>query len=429
MKNEMKIDVLSKMFEPVKIPRMLKVRQKFPDDRIRDIPARICEQVSRPQIAERIRPGMRIAITCGSRGIADIHIVMRELVAQLRRYGAEPFIIPAMGSHGGATADGQRLVLEHLGVTESFCGCPIKSSMEVVQIGIADNGDPVYIDKNAHEADGIVLVGRVKPHTDFQSVYESGLVKMMVIGLGKQKGAESCHRLGPDHLPRRIEMFAHCVADNAKILFGLALVENAYYKLECIRALTKDEIFTEEPKILQTAYRSIAQILFKELDVLIVDEIGKEISGGGADPNVTGRFPTDCTKQIAVNATMCVYLSLTEATDGNACGMGLADITTQRLFDQIDFSKTYPNSITSTLLHPSKLPMVMRNDYDAIRLAIYACRCQNRNQVKIVRIQNTERLDEIWISEALLEAARLMPQIEILSEPAKLVFDEQGNLF
>ena len=182
-------------------------------------------------------------------------------------------------------------------------------------------------------------------------------------------------------------------------------------------------------KILQYAYRRIAQIPFKKLDVLIVDEIGKEISGGGADPNITGRFPNPITKEIAVQATCCAYLSLTKETNGNACGVGLADITTQRLFDQIDFAKTYPNSITSTLLHPSKIPIVMKNDYDAMRLAIYACRCQDRSKAKIVRIVNTEQLSEMWISEALLLDAKNMANVKILTEAQPMVFDENGNLF
>ncbi len=425
----MDIPILETMLAPIQLPRFVKIRQSFDASCVANIGFKIRGELERAAIREKLRPGMKIAVTCGSRGIADIHIVIRELVHQLQEMGTEPFVIPAMGSHGGATAEGQREVLAHLGVTEAFIGCPIRATMEVRQVATADNGDPVYADKFAVEADGVILVGRIKPHTDFSSTYESGLVKMMVIGLGKQKGAESCHRLGPEHLPRRIEMFSHFVADHVNILFGLGLVENADYKLCMIQALTKEEIFQEEPKILQYAYRRIAQIPFKKLDVLIVDEIGKEISGGGADPNITGRFPNPITKEIAVQATCCAYLSLTKETNGNACGVGLADITTQRLFDQIDFAKTYPNSITSTLLHPSKIPIVMKNDYDAMRLAIYACRCQDRSKAKIVRIVNTEQLSEMWISEALLLDAKNMANVKILTEAQPMVFDENGNLF
>lgn len=422
------IPVLSKLFEPIALPRMVRVRQKFPDARLTDIGASVREALDRDAIRRQIRPGMKIAVACGSRGVTDIDQVVRHVVRALQEAGAEPFVFPAMGSHGGATAEGQRKVLAQLGVTEAACGCPIVSSMEVVQVATAENGDPVYVDKHAWEADGIVLTGRIKPHTDFQSTYESGLVKMMVIGLGKQKGAESCHRLGPDYLPGRILLYARHVAARAKILFGVGVVENAYHQLCRLEALTVPEIFEREPELLQYAYRNMAQILFKDLDVLVVDEIGKELSGGGADPNVTGRFPTDCTKDIAVRATCCVYLRLTEATDGNACGLGLADIITERLFNQIDFAKTYPNSITSTLLHPSKIPMVMESDRDALRLALYACRCQDRARARVVRVTNTEALSEIQISEGLLEQARQIEQVEILSEPEALAFDSGGNL-
>lgn len=425
----MDIPILDTMLAPIKLPNFVRVLQTFDHSHIEDIAQAIQAQLSRAAIRSQLRPGMSIAVTCGSRGIADIDIVLRELVQQLQALGTNPFIIPAMGSHGGATAERQRTVLAQLGVTEERIGCPIHATMDVVQVATADNGDPVYVDRFAAQADGIILVGRIKPHTDFSSTYESGLVKMMVIGLGKQKGAESCHRLGPEFLPNRIERFSHYVADNVNLLFGLGLVENAYDKLCLIRALTKDEIFTEEPILLQYAYQQFAQIPFKQLDVLVVDEIGKEISGGGADPNVTGRFPNPITKAVAVQATCCVYLRLTKQTNGNACGVGLADIITQHLLDQIDFAKTYPNSITSTLLHPSKIPIVMKNDYDAMRLALYACRCQDRKKAKIVRIVNTAQLSEMWISEALIPEAQAMPQIELLTAPQPMPFDSHGDLF
>lgn len=421
--------MVSKILQGVPLPRMVKIRQKFLRDRVEDIPATVRAELSRPCIREKVHPGMYVALTCGSRGVANIPLILREIATFLKEAGAHPFIVPAMGSHGGATADGQCKVLQSYGVTEQFCGCPIRATMEVRQIATTKDGEPVVIDRFAAEADGIIPVNRIKPHTDFQYIYESGLMKMMTIGLGKQKGAENCHRLGPDHLARRIETFANYILDNAQILFGVGTVENAYDETCLLRALTPDEIRTQEPEILKYAYRSMAQILFKDIDVLVVDRIGKEISGSGADPNITGSFATNCVKEGIVKARKRVYLDLTDITDGNACGVGLCDVITERLYRKIDFDKTYPNSITSTILNASKIPIFMKNQCEALKLGIYASNCPDQKKVKLVRIATTMELSEILISEALLGEARANPQIEILSEATEMMFDSKGDLF
>ena len=421
--------VVDRILENVPLPKMVRVRQKFDSSHIENISVAVRTELMRSNISDRVKPGMKIAVSCGSRGVANINLILKEIVAVLNELGAEPFIFPAMGSHGGATAVGQKKILYSYGVTEAFCGCPILSSMEVKQIATTPTGEPVYIDKNAAEADGIIPVNRIKPHTDFQYTYESGLMKILTIGMGKQKGAEICHSWGPDHLAARIEMIANLIMENANILFGVGTVENAYDQTCILRALTPEEIKSEEPKILLQAYNRMAQIYFKNIDVLVVDEIGKEISGSGADPNITGHFATNCVKPGMVNASKRVYLDLTEETDGNAVGIGMCDITTLRAVEKVDFGKTFPNSITSTILSAAMIPLFLKNQREAIKCGIYSCNCRDQSQVKLVRIKNTMNLGEIEISEALLDEALRKPAGEILSEPEFMRFDASGNLF
>ncbi len=264
-----------------------------------------------------------------------------------------------MGSHGGATAEGQRRVIEGYGVTEAFIGCEIRSSMETVLIGTAPNGKPVRIDKNACEADGIIVCGRVKPHTGFRGPYESGIMKMMAIGLGKQFGAEIIHEDGFGRFREYIPMFGTVILRNAPILCGLALLENGYDQTREIVSLTPEEIITKEPELLLRAKGYMPRILFDSCDVLIVDQMGKNISGDGMDPNISGRFPTPFAEG-GINAQRVAVLDLTEESHGNACGIGLADITTSRLFHKIDLEQTYPNAITNTVVGEMKIPMIMK---------------------------------------------------------------------
>lgn len=422
-------ETVSKILENIPLPRMVKVRQQFNRDIIENIPEKVLEELSRPEICERIKPGMSIALTCGSRGVANIRIILREVASFLKEHGANPFIVPAMGSHGGATSEGQKKILNSFGVTEDFCKCPIRATMEVCQIATTKDGEPVYIDKYAAKADGIIPINRIKPHTDFQYTYESGVMKIMAIGLGKQKGAETIHNWGPDYLSRRIEMFANHILDNANVLFGVGLVENAYDETCLIHAMTPDEIRNEEPIILKYAYKSMAQIMFKNIDILVVDKIGKEISGSGADPNITGRFATDCVKEGMVHSSKSIYFDLTDKTDGNACGVGLCDIITERLYKKIDIDKTYPNSITSTILNASKVPIFVKNQKEALQLGVYSSNCRDWSKVKIVRIATTADVSEIYISEGLLPEAKDNPMIQIISEPEEMIFDENGDLF
>lgn len=422
-------DSVSQIISPIELPKMVKVRQRFARSIIGDIPSAVRSELEQARIRGLIRPGMSIAITGSSRGIASLAVVLREIAIVLREWGAKPFIIPAMGSHGGATAEGQRRILTAHGITEENCNCPVRSTMEVKNVGETPDGQAVFIDRYAAEADGIVVVNRIKPHTDFQFTYESGLMKMMAIGLGKQYGAQQCHSRGVYCLPEQIEMFARCILEKTPIVFGVGLVENAYDELCSLRVLTAAEIPEEEPSILRTAYDAMAQIYFKDIDILIVDYIGKEISGAGADPNITGRFATGCLKAGKVKAKILTFLDVTDESDGNACGVGFADITTQRLYEKIDIDKMYPNSITSNLLLTGRIPICMKNQREAIQLAMHAACCTDPNRVRIVRIPSTASLDEIHISQALLHQADKLPQVDVLSGPENMAFDASGNLF
>lgn len=410
------------------IPRFCKIRQKFDDYKILDIESEVKKKLQRSGTLDRVKPGQSIAITSGSRGVANIAVITKTIVDEVKRVGANPFIVPTMGSHGGATAEGQKEVLEGNGITEESMGCPIKSSMETVQVGVSEYGKPVRIDKNANEADGIIVVGRVKFHTAFTGKYESGLLKMITIGLGKQFGAQICHSDSFKYMEKNVTSIAREAIKQCKILFGVATVENSCDQTRHIEAIPSEKFFEEEPALLEESKANMAGVLFKEFDVLIVDEVGKNISGSGMDPNITGTFPTPY-KTGGANKQRTVVLDITDESHGNGTGLGAADFTVQRAFDKMDFEMTYPNALTAIVTLNAKLPITLANDKLAIKAAIQTCSGIDHNNARVVRIKNTLELEEILISEALLEEARNNPRIEILDEPKELIFDENGNLF
>ncbi len=420
------------LIKDVPIPKMVRVRERFDDTHIPDeqlIPT-LVRELSRPALAERIRPGQRIAITCGSRGIYRYAEMAKTIVDFVKERGAEPFIVAAMGSHGGATSEGQRQILADYGITEQAMGCPVLCDMDTVVIGVSPiRHKQVRIDRNAAGADGILLFNRVKPHTSYRGRYESGLMKMMAIGLGKQHGADDIHGQSPAIMHELIEEYGRTILENTPVLGGIALIENAYDRTYKLQGMTPDEILSEEPKLRDESYTTIAHLLFDKTDVLVVDQIGKNISGDGMDPNVSGRF---CTKYASggIDAEKVVVLDLTDETHGNAQGVGLADVTTRRLVNKMKLEMTYPTGVTNTFLHLMKIPMIMDNDREAIQLALRSCpEAEDRNHMKLIRIPNTAHVEYIEISEGLLEQARTNPNIEILSEPYEWQFDEAGNLF
>ena len=419
--------IVDNLLAGVELPKFVRIRQQFPSDHIapEQIRDTVFQELNQPQILQTIQPGMSVCITCGSRGIDNIVAITRSVVEFCRERGAKPFAIPAMGSHGGATDEGQLEVLHSFGITEETIGCPIRSSMQTALIGTTEDGRPVHIDHYAAAADAIILINRIKPHTSFRGTYESGLMKMMAIGLAKQKGAETCHAEGFPQMHRMVPLFGKAILQQAPIAFGLGILENAFDKTAQLHALTPAEIIEREPILLQEAAKLMPSLGFKDCDVLVVDEIGKNISGCGMDPNITGVFATPGMTG-GINAQRRCILSLTPQTHGNGYGMGAADVITRRLFDQLDLNIIYPNSITSTSLGFSKIPMIMANDRAAIQLCLRTCNRIDRNAPRIIRIKNTLELSEFEISEAMLP--EMNENMQALTEPYTLPFDEQGNL-
>lgn len=412
---------------------MVEVRQKVESPKLDDYVSAIREELNRMRLSEKIKPGWRIAITAGSRGIACYAGILATVVEEVKKAGGEPFLVPAMGSHGGATPEGQLEVLKSLGITPETVGAPICSSMEVDEVGRLDNGTPVYVDRYALRADGIIVVGRVKPHTDFKGRIESGLMKMITIGLGKQKGAEMIHwnRSGGYH--KLMPAAARLIMEETPILLGLAVVENARHEIAVVKALEPDEIEEEELKLLEEAKELMARIPFKEIDVLIVEEIGKNISGVGMDTNVIGRFwlPGE-TEPRASRIKRIVVLDLSEETHGNAIGIGLADVTTKRAVSKIDYDATYVNCLTAGHIETGKIPPFLPNDRDAIATALRTCGPIDPERAKVVRIRNTLELERFLVSESLAEMVHSDPElsrrVEVLSEPREMQFDVLGTL-
>jgi hypothetical protein len=412
---------------------MVEVRQKIPSPRLEDFVSAIREELKNVGLSAKVQPGAKIAITAGSRGIAHLPEIMATVVEEVKKVGGEPFLITAMGSHGGATPEGQIAVLRSLGVTPERVGAPIRATMEVDAIGRLDNGTPVYVDRNALTADGIIVVGRVKPHTDFKDTIESGLMKMMVIGLGKQRGAEMIHRFKSEGFHRLLPQAARLIMKQAPITVGLAIVENAWHQIAVIKAVTPENMESEEMNLLAKAKSLLGRIPFKEIDVLIVEEIGKEISGTGMDTNVTGKFwlPGEH-DPLAPDIKRIVVLDLTEATHGNAIGIGLADITTQKVVSKIDYQAMFVNVLTSGNAITGKTPVFLPNDRDAITMALHVCGAITPHTAKIVRIKNTQNLEQMWISESLYQAVKANPELqktlELHGEPREMQFDVLGTL-
>lgn len=421
-------NVVSRLAASTRLPRMAAVRQILDHSHIEpsEIPALTARELE--PMRSRIRPGMEVAITCGSRGVANIAAITRAIADFVKSCGGKPFVFPAMGSHGGATAEGQLEILAGYGVTEESMGCPVRATMEVVKLGETEEGMPVFADRFACAADGIILCGRVKAHTAFRGPYESGILKMSVIGLGKQRGADEVHRDGFADLGRLLPMIARVVFEKTKILGAVAVAENAFDQTCILEGLLKEEIFEREPDILRRARQRMGRIFFDDIDVLVVDRMGKDISGDGMDPNITGRYVVPHMKGDKRIQHIAV-LDLTDETHGNCNGLGLADVCTRRLVEKIDVDCTYPNAVTSTVLLTPKIPLFTHSDRSCIQIALKTCNHIDREHPRIVHIRDTMRLEEIEISEAMVEEARRNPQVELLGEPRDWPFDAEGNLW
>ena len=416
----------------IPLPRFRRVHQRFPRPRVADIPASVAEAMDSVDGSARLGGGKRVAITAGSRGIARIPEILAAVVRRVREYGGDPFLVPAMGSHGRATAEGQVEMLAELGITPESVGAPIESSMDVVKLGELPNGMPVYMDRIAAGSDAIVVVNRVKPHTDFSGDWESGLGKMIGIGLGKRRGADTIHRYGPPGLRDLLPQAARLAIQRAPIAMGVAIIENAYDEVARIIGVPPSGIAgPQEADLLAEARSLMPSLPFHEIDVLVIDETGKNVSGAGMDPNIHTHmkvhgfhdFPRPVVRVIAV-------LSLTPESHGNATGIGFADVTTRQLVEQIDFEAMYINGFTAGLsgIQRISLPVVAPDDRAAVLTAVRVCGRHDPWNARIVRIRNTLQIGEIDVSESLWPEVAALGHLEPLGEPFELQFDAEGRL-
>lgn len=397
------------------VPHLAHVRQRWIDDGIDDIEGAVTRALTEAEFSRRVAPGARVAITVGSRGIDRIAQVVRAMADALRERGAAPFVVAAMGSHGGATAAGQREVLAGYGITEAAVDCDVRCTMEVVELGRTRAGNTVFFDREAFNADAVVVVGRVKPHSILTGDLGSGLLKMTAVGLGNQRGADALHALG---LQAHLAETAALVLAHAPIAMGLALVENTFDRIALVRAVVPQDFATADRELLALARRYLPTLPFDPLDVLIVDRIGKDISGAGMDPNVIGMWRRNGgTAERTIRRI--VALDLSDASHGNAIGIGMADIVTARLADKMDVDVSLANAMTSDFFAGLKVPVTMPTANDAVALA---CRTFAPQHARVMRIADTAHLENLWISEALLAEAASDPQIEIVCEPRPMDF-------
>ena len=419
---------ITELVKHITLPRFVRIRQHFPHTELdpEQVLDSLREAFRKPEIAGRIQPGQQICITAGSRGISNMVSVTRFLVDQVKELGAHPFLVPAMGSHGGATAQGQIAILESLGITETSMGCPIRSSMETVEL-CRTEGLPVHLDKNASTADGIIALNRVKAHTSFEGPFESGLMKIMAIGLGKQTGAYTCHARGDDFMSERIAALGKAMLHHANIILGVALVENAYEKTCRVAVLPAERIEAEEPGLLLEAKAAMGRLWFDACDVLIVRELGKNYSGAGMDPHITGRCANPKLK-MGIDAQRIGVLDISPESHGNATGMGRADLAPRRFFNKVSFDETYPNFITGYDPSAYMMPIIADNDEEVFKAAVATCLGIDYARPRIVVINNSLDIASLLVSEALLPEARGLPPVSIESEPFHVEFDAEGAL-
>lgn len=411
-------------------PRVVRVRQDFPGEALRDIPGAIAEAIARLRVPERVRAGQKVAITAGSRGIAHLPEVLAGVVAAVRARGAEVYIIPAMGSHGAATPEGQAEILRDYGITEAAVGAPVISQPEVVRIGTTPLGIPVYVDRLLAEADHIIVVNRIKPHTDFFGKIESGLLKMMAIGFGKHQGANACHRYLVDHgYEAVLREVSGLIMERCPVLGGVALLENGYDETVRLVGVPKETLVAEEEALLAEAYQLLGRLPFEDLHVLIVDEIGKNLSGAGMDPNVTGRDTcTTHTVPTTPRIRRIIVRDLHPLSHGNAVGIGYADFALRRAVDKIDWAPTATNAVVGAGPESVRIPLTYDTDRECLDAAFMTVGPTPTPDLRLVRIRNTLALEEFWASESLLPECEENPALTILTEPEPMRFDAAGNL-
>jgi hypothetical protein len=413
-------------------PRIVRIRQHFEGPRVTDVAAAVTAALEPLDLGRRIRPGQSVALTAGSRGIANIPVILRGTAAFLRKLGARPFLVPAMGSHGGGTAEGQRHLLESYGITEEFVGAPIRASMEVVPVGETAEGFPVVLDRHAAEADHIGVVARVKPHTGYHGPIESGLLKMMMIGLGKHQGALAYHRILLDcPYDQVVRSVGRTVMARAPIAFGLAVVENAHDQTAVVEGVAPETFEQREEQLLALAKRLLGRLPLARADLLIVDEIGKDVSGSGMDTNVVGRkraFRTQPPPEGQPAMRLIFVRGLSEHTHGNATGIGLADFTTTRLVQSMNYRTTVINCLTAGYPEGAFVPVHFATDREVIDAALAIIGLRRPDQARVLRVRNTLALDELEVSEPCLAEPNPQTHFTPLGPPRPLTFDAAGNL-
>ena len=416
------MEVVRSLIENIEIPPMYRVRQNFYVNPLEDIEQSCIEQITALARLNTLSKGARIAVAVGSRGVADISLITASVVKALKALGFEPFIVSGMASHGKATDEGQAELLAELGITEEAVGCPVRASVEVIEIGTITSGLKVYMDRIASEADGIVVINRIKTHTAFHAEYESGLVKMLAIGLGNDIGAKSCHQLGFGKMAENIVAMTRMKIEKLPVLFGVAVIEDGAENVSIIEVIDADKLLEREPELLKISKSYMPSIGIDQIDVLIVDRMGKEISGDGMDPNITGRYATPYAHGGPTVSKLAI-LSVTEKSHGNIIGAGQADICTQKLFEAADLETTYVNSLIATVTSVARLPMILPTDYDVIRAAILTCNIIDFSQVRMVRIRDTLHLGELLVSEALVDEVSAKTNIVGVEGPLEMKFE------
>lgn len=411
------------------LPHLAPLRQTAPQPAVADVVAEVRRQWRDSRVAARIRRGSRVAVGVGSRGIANLATLVRATLDSLRDLGAQPFVVAAMGSHGGATASGQRELLAEYGVSEQALGVPVKTDMTAVRIGTNSWGEPVWWDKNALEADAVVTVSRVKPHTDFRGRFESGITKMLVIGLGKRDGAAQHHRWGFRGLRDMLPETARVIVEKTSFVGGLAVLENAREQTARLQLVDRDELFDVEPSLLEEARGLMGRLPFAQLDLLVIGEIGKNYSGAGIDPNVVGRLLIETQPEFeSPKITRICALDLSPESHGNGTGCGIADLTTERLLAAIDPVPFRMNNLTACFLRRSQLPFAFPTDRACIETGLQTCWQPHRDALRMAIIPNTLEVEELWASPPLIEEARKNPHLEVTGECQSLPFDDAGHL-
>jgi len=421
------VSIYDEILASAGIPKFAPVKYRFETEYIGDIETAIHESLAKTGVMKRVKPGASIAIAVGSREIDRVAVMVKLIIDEVKKAGGAPFIVPSMGSHAGASAEGQTELLKNFGITEDTMGVPIKSSMETEHVGMTEDGLEVRIDRNASQADGIILITRVKPHTSFRGKVESGLMKMMAIGLGKQYGAALCHQLGFSCMGENVWNFGRVILEKKPVLFGLAVVENSIHKIIRVETVPSEEFEAREPELLVEAKSLIPRIPFKDIDMLVVDEMGKEYSGTGIDLNVVGRNsylgPSD------PNPARIAVFDLTDKSHGNASGLGTVDVITEKFEKKIDRVAGYVNGITVKECEGLKTPAVMENERQALKLCIYTLIPEKKpEELRAVWIHNTTDLSRMYVSEGLLKEVEAVEAMEIIGPPEELEFDGQGNI-